>query len=65
MPNKRRDHKPEPLELIPTLWSCDQCDALIAIYSIEIHGTPTCPICCEATMNSLGTFETVLGMAAL
>jgi hypothetical protein len=51
---------PEP---IPTLWLCQRCVALISIYSLEIIDLAVCPICCEVTMDSLGSFETILGIA--
>jgi hypothetical protein len=51
---------PEP---IPTLWRCQRCAALISIYSLEIIDLATCPICCDMTMDSLGNFETILGIA--
>jgi hypothetical protein len=50
---------PEPR---PTLWLCQRCAALISIYSSEIIDLAVCPICCDMTMDSLGSFETILGM---
>ena len=50
-------------EARPTLWLCQRCAALISIYSLESIDLAVCPICCEVTMDSLGSFETVLGIA--
>ena len=51
---------PEPR---PTLWRCQRCAALISIYSFKTIDLAVCPICCDVTMDSLGSFESILGMA--
>ncbi len=49
-------------ELIPTLWRCHRCGALVSIYSDEIIEMAICPICNDVALDSRGSFETILGM---
>jgi hypothetical protein len=63
MPKVGAEHKVSSPELRPTLWRCHKCVSLISIYSIEDIDSAICPICCDVTMDSLGSFESILGMA--
>ena len=63
MPEGGTENKANAPEMRPTLWRCQRCAALISIYSAEEIDRAICPICCDVTMDSLGSFEAILGMA--
>ena len=62
MPKAGTEPKGRTPELNPTLWRCQRCAALISIYSLEIIDLVVCPLCCDVTTDSLGSFETILRM---
>jgi hypothetical protein len=63
MPKKDRGQVTESPDPRATLWFCSQCDAVVGIYSVEEIDLPACPICHVLIMDSLGSFESIVGMA--
>jgi len=59
------EHPTEKLKMNPTLWFCRKCGAFISIYSVDVIGLAICPICADETMESRGSFETILKLADL
>jgi hypothetical protein len=57
------EHATSTPELKPTLWRCRRCAALVSIYSVDVIDEAICPICCDVTLDSRGSFETILGIA--
>jgi Zn-finger nucleic acid-binding protein len=62
MPETKRVEIASIKELIQTLWYCNRCSALIAIYSADVIELAICPICCDVTLDQRGSFEAILGM---